>query len=103
MNCIVEGLGAIDSAPSGGSAMATIKARLPDSFTRKDTKIKWVWPWLHQVETYMETQHLKTNKERIHFVQNLVEKTCMGVVDVLEIGDTRPTWNPQIERSSSCG
>jgi hypothetical protein len=39
----------------------------------------------------METQHLETNKERIHFVQNLVEKICMGVVDVLEIGDTRLT------------
>ncbi len=35
MNRIVEGLGAIGSAPSGGSTKVTIKATLFDSFARK--------------------------------------------------------------------
>jgi hypothetical protein len=47
MNHIEESLGAIGSAPSGGSTKATIEARLLDSFARKETKTKWVWPWLH--------------------------------------------------------
>ncbi len=55
MNHIEEGLGAIGSAPSGGSAKATIKVRLLDSFARKETKTKQVRLWLHQVEAYMET------------------------------------------------
>jgi hypothetical protein len=40
MGYITEGLGAIGSAPSGGSTKATIKARLPNSFARKETKTK---------------------------------------------------------------
>ncbi len=55
MNCIVEGLSAINSAPSKGFAKATIKARLPTFFVRKETKTKWMQPWLHQTEAYMET------------------------------------------------
>jgi hypothetical protein len=42
MNRIVEGLGAIGITPSGGFANATIKARLPNSFARKETKTKRV-------------------------------------------------------------
>jgi hypothetical protein len=38
MNCITKKLGAIGSAPSGGSTKMTIKARLPNSFARKETK-----------------------------------------------------------------
>jgi hypothetical protein len=49
MNRIMKGLGAIDSAPSGGFAKATIKVKLPDSFTRRETKTKRVQSWLHQV------------------------------------------------------
>jgi hypothetical protein len=37
MNHVMEGLGAISSAPNGGSAKATIKVRLQNSFTRKET------------------------------------------------------------------
>jgi hypothetical protein len=55
MNRTMERLGAIDSAPSGGFAKATIKVRLRDSFIGKVTKTNWVQPWLHQVEAYMET------------------------------------------------
>jgi hypothetical protein len=55
MNHIVKGLGAINSAPSGGSAKAMINAKLLDPFIRKETKTKRVWPWLHQIKTYMET------------------------------------------------
>jgi hypothetical protein len=74
MNDIVEGLGAINSAPSGGFAKATIKVRLLNSFARKETKTKRVQPWLHQVEVYMETQHLKNNKELIHYAQTLLKE-----------------------------
>ncbi len=74
MSHIVEGLGAIDSAPSGGFTKATIKARLLDSFAGKETKTKWVWLWLHQVEAHMETQCLETNKEQIHFAQTLLKE-----------------------------
>jgi len=42
MNRIVENLGAIGSAPSGGFTKVTIKARLPDFFAGKETKTKWV-------------------------------------------------------------
>jgi hypothetical protein len=60
MNCIAEGLGAIGITPNGDSTKVTIiKARLPNSFARKETKTKRVWLWLHQVEAYMETQHFK--------------------------------------------
>jgi len=48
MNDIVENLDAISNAPSGGSTKATIKARSLD--VGKETKTKWVRPWLHQVE-----------------------------------------------------
>jgi hypothetical protein len=74
MNRITKGLGAIDSASSGGSTKATIKVRLSNSFTRKETKTKRVQPWLHQVEEYMKTQHLETDKEQIHFVQILLKE-----------------------------
>jgi hypothetical protein len=40
MGYIEEGLGTIGSAPSGGSAKVTIKARLRNSFARKETKTK---------------------------------------------------------------
>jgi hypothetical protein len=40
MNHIVEGLGVIGTAPNGGSTkVAIIKARVLDSFARKETKI----------------------------------------------------------------
>jgi hypothetical protein len=55
MNCIVDELSAISDAPSGGSNKTTIKARLSNSFVRKETKTKWVQPWLHQIEAYMAT------------------------------------------------
>jgi hypothetical protein len=74
MNHIAKGLGAINSAPSGGSAKATIKVRFPNSFIAKETKTKHVRPWLHQGEVYMETQHLKNNKEWIHCVQTLLKE-----------------------------
>jgi hypothetical protein len=74
MNRIVEGLGAISNAPSGGFAKATIKVRLPNSFIGKETKTKWIWSWLHQVYVYMETQHLKSDKEWIHFTQTLLKE-----------------------------
>jgi hypothetical protein len=40
MDFIVEGLGAINIAPSAGFAKVTIKARLLDSFVGKETKTK---------------------------------------------------------------
>ncbi len=40
MNHIVESLGIIKNAPSRGFTKATIKARLPNSFTKKETKTK---------------------------------------------------------------
>jgi hypothetical protein len=64
MNHIEEGLGAISSAPSGGSTKATIKVKLLDSFISKETKTKWVWLWLHQVKAYMETQRLEIDKNK---------------------------------------
>ncbi|CAM6014561.1 unnamed protein product [Sphagnum balticum] len=63
MNFIAKGLGVIDSAPSGGFTKATIKARLLASFVRKETKVK-AW----------ETQHFKTDKEKIHFTQTLLKE-----------------------------
>jgi hypothetical protein len=60
--------------PIAGSTKATIKAKLLNSFTGKETKTKWVQPWLHQVEMYMETQCFETDKERIHFVQTLLKE-----------------------------
>jgi hypothetical protein len=39
MSCIVEGLGVIENAPSRGFTKATIKARLPNSFARKEMKL----------------------------------------------------------------
>jgi hypothetical protein len=42
-----KGLGVIGVAPNGGSAKVTIKARLLDSFARKETNTKRVQPWLH--------------------------------------------------------
>lgn len=77
MNHIEEGLGAIGSAPSGGSTKPTIKVRLLDSFAGKETKTKWVQPWLHQVEAYMETQRLEINKERVHFIQTLLKEHAL--------------------------
>jgi hypothetical protein len=40
MGHIMEGLGTINSAPSASFAKVTIKARLLDSFVRKETKTK---------------------------------------------------------------
>jgi hypothetical protein len=40
MSRIVEGLGTINSVSNGGSANVTIKAKLPNSFIGKETKIK---------------------------------------------------------------
>ncbi len=74
MNHVAEWLGAISSAPSAGSAKATIKVRLLNSFARKEIKTKWVRPWLHQVKVYMETQHLNSDKEWIHFAQTLLKE-----------------------------
>jgi hypothetical protein len=74
MNHIKKGLGAIGSAPSGGSTKPTIKARLSDSFARKETKTKWMRLWLHQVKAYMETQQLEINKEWVHFIQTLLKE-----------------------------
>jgi hypothetical protein len=42
MSCIAKGLGAINNAPSGHFSKATIKARLPNSFARKETKTKQI-------------------------------------------------------------
>jgi hypothetical protein len=64
MNFIAKGLGVINSAPSEGFTKATIKARLLASFVRKETKVK----------AYMETQHLKIDKEQIHFTQTLLKE-----------------------------
>jgi hypothetical protein len=47
MGRITEGLGVIDGVLNGGSTKVTIKARLLDSFARKETKTKRVRPWLH--------------------------------------------------------
>jgi hypothetical protein len=55
MNHITKGLGAISNAPSWGFAKATINVKLPNVFVKKETKTKQVWPWLHQIKTYMET------------------------------------------------
>ncbi len=74
MGQITEGLGAINGVPSGGFAKVTIKARLLDSFARKETKTKRVWLWLQQIETYMEMQSLKIDKEQIHFVHTLLKE-----------------------------
>jgi hypothetical protein len=72
MSQIVEGWGIIGGAPSGGFTKVAIKARLPNSFVGKKTKTKKVQLWLHQVEVYMETQCLKSNKEQIHFTHILL-------------------------------
>jgi hypothetical protein len=80
MNFIAEGLGAIDNAPSGHFAKATIKVRLLNSFVRKETK----------VEVYMETQHFKNRQGANSFHSNPVEGTRVGVVDVPEAKNTQP-------------
>jgi hypothetical protein len=72
MGRITKGLGVIGGAPNGDSTKVNIKARLLESFIRKETKR--VQPWLHQIKAYMETQHFKTNKERIHFAQTLLQE-----------------------------
>jgi hypothetical protein len=59
----MEGLG----APSGGFTKVTIKTKLLNFFARKETKTKQVWPWLHQMDAYMEMQCLEIDKEHIHF------------------------------------
>jgi hypothetical protein len=63
MGWIAKGLGVIDTAPSGGSTKVAIKARLLDSFAWNEMKTKKVWPWLHQVKAYLETQCFKLDKE----------------------------------------
>jgi len=52
-------------APNGGSTKV-IKARLFDSFIRKETKVKRVRQWLLQMKVYLETQCLTSNKEQLH-------------------------------------
>jgi hypothetical protein len=74
MGRIAKGLDAIGGAPSGGSAKVTIKARLLDSFIRKETKTKRLRLWLHQVEACMEMQSLQIDKEQIHFVITLLKE-----------------------------
>jgi hypothetical protein len=73
MNHIVEGLGVIGVTLSGDFAkvvsngdstkVTVIKARLLNFFAGKETKTKEKCSWLHQIETYMETQHLKSEKD----------------------------------------
>jgi hypothetical protein len=73
MNHIVEGLGVIGVTLSGDFAkvvsngdstkVTVIKARLLNFFTGKETKTKEKCSWLHQIEAYMETQHLKSEKD----------------------------------------
>jgi hypothetical protein len=41
---------------SNGGSAKVIKARLLDSFTRKETKAKIMCQWLLQVKVYLETQ-----------------------------------------------
>jgi len=92
MNHIAKNLGAISNVPSGGFAKMTIKVRLLDSFVKKEIKTKWVKSWLHQMEPSMETQHLKTDKEWIHFAQTLL-KEHVWEWWLSQARDTRPTWN----------
>jgi hypothetical protein len=40
MGSITKGLGVIDVVPNGGSTKVAMKARLPNSFTRKEMKMK---------------------------------------------------------------
>jgi hypothetical protein len=61
-------------ALSGGFAKVTIKVRLLDSFAGKETKTKWVWSWLHQIEVYVEMQHLEIDKKWIHFIQTMLKE-----------------------------
>ncbi len=63
MGQVATGLGVMGTTPSRGSAKVDMKARLPNSFARKEIKIKKVRPWLHQIEAYMETQGLKLDNK----------------------------------------
>jgi hypothetical protein len=60
-------LGVIGIVPSGGFTKVAIKAKLPTSFVRKETKTKKVQPWLQEMEVYFKIQHLKSDKEQIQF------------------------------------
>ncbi len=101
MNHIVEALGDISNASSGGSTKATIKVRLPNSFVWKETKTKWVWSWLHELEAHLETQCFKIDKEWIHFAQTLLkEHTWDGGCPKSR---RHPTYfKPSHGKSSSC-
>jgi hypothetical protein len=48
---------------NGGLAKVAIKARLSDSIVGKETRMKRMQPWLHQVEAYLEMQCLESDKE----------------------------------------
>jgi hypothetical protein len=51
-----------------------MKAKLPNSFAKKERKTKRVQPWLHEMEVYLEIQHLKLDKERIQFAQTFFKE-----------------------------
>jgi hypothetical protein len=81
MNRIAKGLGPTSSAPSGSFANATINARLPNPFVRKETKTKQVRPWLHQIKTYGNIT-FRNRQGMDSLDSNLVEGACVGMVDV---------------------
>jgi hypothetical protein len=43
-------LGVISIVPSGGFAKVAMKAKLPNSFARKEMKMNKMQPWLHEME-----------------------------------------------------
>jgi hypothetical protein len=45
-------LGVIGIVPSGDFAKVAMKAKLPSSFARKETKTKRMQPWLHEMEIF---------------------------------------------------
>ncbi len=100
MGRIAEGLGVISSAPSGGSTKVSIKAKLSDSFTRKETKMKKVWPWLHQVEACMETQPLSQTRNGFILLILFSRNTC-GTSGCFIIRRHPTPLKPSLERSSN--
>jgi hypothetical protein len=49
-------LGVIDIVPSGGFAKVAMKAKLLNSFARKETKTKRVQPWLHKMQVFQNSK-----------------------------------------------
>jgi ribosomal protein S12 len=43
-------LGVIGIVPSGALAKVAMKAKMPNSFARKEVKTKRMQPWLHEME-----------------------------------------------------